>query len=391
MSFRLPRNVWLLGLVSFFTDFSAQMVYPLLPQFLISLGATSAIIGLIEGIAEATAALLRSVSGRWSDRAGRRKPFVYFGYGLAALARPLLYFAGSWGHVLAIRFTDRIGKAARNPPRDVLLSTAASATRQGYAFGIQRAFDRVGCILGPLAAMAILYWSPENLRLVFLLSVVPGLLALSFLPFVREYRGKAKARKRGGDQPVHSRAFLFFLVANVLFTLGNSSNAFLILKAGEAGIATAMIPVLWMLYNAVCALAAPLFGGLSDRVGRRPVIVAAFAFYALLYVLFGLSTTALAIWLLFAAYGIYYGLSSGVFKAYIADITPPEERGTAYGLFTTAVGLALLPASVLMGYLWDAFGSQTAFFVSAAFSLAGLLVVLITPASTGPGPAASAM
>ena len=376
---KLHRNILLLGMVSLFTDLSSQMIYPLLPKFLLQLGATATIIGIIEGVAEATASLFKTVSGRLSDRVKKRKIFIFLGYGLSTFSKPFLYFAGSWLEVLAVKFSERMGKAIRVPPRDALISTSVDPATKGMSFGFHRAMDRIGCIGGPLLALGVLALYPDNLRLVFLLSVIPGMIALIFIPFVLEQQAQQATSQ--GQQPLKKKLgkpFLFFIVANTLFTLGNSSNAFLLLKADENGISLMMIPVLWMVYNAVCAVSAPIFGSLSDRVGRPPVIITAFLYYTLIYVLFAFAKGSLAIWVLFAAYGIYYGLSNGVFKAYIADVTPADQRGTAYGLFSTATGLALFPASLMMGYLWDSFGSQSAFIVSAGFSLLGLAVFLLS-------------
>ncbi len=373
---RNPRkNVFLLGAVSMFTDLSSQMIYPLLPQFLVQLGTSTTLIGLIEGIAEATASLFKTLFGRWSDEMGKRKPFIYLGYGLSTVAKPFLFLATGWIMVLVVKFAERIGKAARGPARDALLSTSVNPMRRGRDFGIQRSMDKIGSVGGPLLAMLVLYYSPENLRLVFLLAVIPALMAILFIPFVVE---RQALLQKEDDLPAPSflrnRSFNIFLISNILFTLGNSSNAFLLLKATEEGIATIFLPLLWVGYNFICSIAAPIFGDLSDRVGRKPVIMLSFVCYAVIYAGFAYAEWPIFIWLLFAAYGIYYGLSAGVFKAYLTDLTTPEQRATAYGLFDTGVGLALLPASILMGFLWDHYGSTTAFLTGAGFALLGLLV-----------------
>jgi MFS family permease len=371
------KNIIFLGLVSLFTDIASQMIYPLLPAFILSLGTGASGLGLIEGIAESTAALFKTPFGRWSDRVGKRKGFVAVGYGLAAVVKPLLYWMLLPWQVLLIRFGDRLGKAVRGPARDALLAGSVNKKNRGAAFGLHRGFDRLGAFLGPLLALAVLRFFPEQLRLVFLLAGIPAILALAFLPFVAEPKRKAKqADAEETLSPWQSRAFLFFLAGNILFTLGNSSNAFLLLKAEECGLPLIWLPALWMVYNLVCTLAAPFFGALSDRWGRRSIIAASFAYYTLLYVLFAFAQTNWHIWALFAAYGIYYGLSSGVFKAFIADLVPQEQRGTAYGLYQTGIGIALLPASLLMGVIWESWGSQWAFLASAGFALTGFLVCL---------------
>ncbi len=374
MSTKPSRNLWLLGWISLFNEIASQMVYPLIPKFLVSLGAAPSAIGLIEGIAEATAALFKSVSGRLSDRWGKRKAFVFAGYLLAGIAKPFLFFATSWGHVLGLRFSDRMGKAIRGPARDALLAESVRAESQGKSFGIQRAMDRAGAILGPLLALGILALPQGNLRLVFLLSAIPAALTLLFFPFLKEYKSlpQADSAPIEGESPLRSRPFRIFFFANVLFALGNSSNAFLILKADEVGLGDApSLVLLWMLYNFVCVVAAPIFGSLSDRIGRKAIIGMSFLFYAALYAAFAFATAHWAMWLLFAAYGVYYGLSSGVFKAYIADLVPAAQRASAYGYFQTGVGLALLPASLITGFAWEAAGSVAALLVSAGFALLG--------------------
>ena len=379
------RNVWYLGLVSLFTEISSQMIYPFIPQFLVSIGASKSIIGLVEGIAEATASLFRTVFGRWSDRVKRRKIFIFCGYGLSALSKPFLYLAQTWTAVLTVRFSDRMGKAMRNPARDALISTSISVNRKGRAFGIHRGMDRLGAIGGPLLALLVLHFFEDNVRWVFLLSVVPGLLALIFIIFAREMRAATQnalanpgSGESGNTTGLKQKGFLLFLLANIVFTLGNSSNAFLILKAHEAGLAVALIPVIWIVYNLFCTLSSPVFGIVSDRVGRQPVIASSFLYYAVLYLLFGIAGSVWQVWALFAAYGVYYGLSEGVLRAYIADLVEEESRSTAYGIFNTGIGIALLPASVIMGLIWDAFGSRWAFFTSAGFSLVGFFIFLIS-------------
>ncbi len=376
---KLKRNIVTLGLVSLFTDLSSQMIYPLIPEFLVSIGANKAIIGIIEGIAESTASFFRTLFGRLSDKLRKRKLFIVLGYGLSAFSKPVLYLATFWTTVLAIRFSDRVGKAIRTPARDALISTSVDASKKGKSFGLHRAMDRMGAIGGPLLAMLILFLSDGNVRLVFLLSVFPGVSALFFVIFVKE-----TAVQRKADAPIVQRQslrnapFIIFLIANIVFTLGNSSNAFLILRAREVGLAIAMIPVIWIVYNIFCTISSPIFGSLSDKVGRKPIIISSFLYYSIVYFLFGIANNLWTVWILFAGYGIYYGLSEGVFRAYIADLVTPENRATAYGLFNTGIGLALFPASLIMGTLWDRFGSKWAFFISAGFSLLGFLIFLIS-------------
>lgn len=375
----LPRNILLLGFISLFSDISSQMVYPLLAPFLKSLGASIVLIGLIEGIAETTAALLKTFAGRLSDLWQKRKIFILLGYGLSNLSKPFLYWAGAWQQVLLVRFADRMGKAVRNPPRDALIAGSVDKTQRGKAFGWHLALDRTGALLGPLIALLILTLSPKNVRLVFLLSIIPGIIAVGLVLWVKEIAHKKSSEKETTltQNLFQNRNFMFFWVACILFTLGNSSNAFLILKAQEVKFSMSTIVLLWTLYNLVCTIAAPLLGKLSDRVGRKPLITLSFLYYAVLYALFAFATAQWMIWGLFGAYGIYYGLSKGIFKAYIADLVPDHLRATAYGVFNTGLGIALLPASLLMGAIWSQWNSQWAFLVSAGFSLLGCGMFLL--------------
>ncbi len=373
------RNVFYLGLVSLFTDLSSQMIYPLVPAFLAGMGVSNTIIGVIEGVAESTASLLRTVFGRWSDRLGQRKLFIFIGYGLSAVSKPFLYLANSWPTVLAVRFSDRVGKAVRTPARDALISTSVSVKRKGLAFGFHRAMDRTGAIGGPLLAMLVLHLfagRADKERLVFLFSVIPALLALVFILFAKETAAQVRTQDAGRVSGMGSPAFIVFLVASIFFSLGNASNAFLILKAREAGLSMALVPGIWVFYNIFCTVSSPVFGSLSDRVGRAPVIMVSFIYYAVVYALFGISQSLWQVWALFGAYGIYYGLSEGVFRAYIADLVQPQYRATAYGIFNTGIGLALVPASIIFGAIWDAFGSRWAFFTSAGFSLLGFVIFM---------------
>ncbi len=366
-------------MVSLFTDLSSQMIYPLIPEFLVSIGTKKAIIGAIEGIAESTASLLKPVFGRLSDKLKNRKLFIYLGYGLSAVSKPFLFFANSWAAVLTVKFFERIGKASRTPARDALISTSVDASKKGRAFGFHRAMDRIGAIGGPLLAMLILFFFKGNVRLVFLLSVIPAVMALFFIRFVKEAPLEKKASQSiRSKSSLRSTPFILFLTASIVFSLGNSSNAFLILKARETGLSIFLIPIIWIVYNIFCSLSSPIFGSLSDKIGRKPVIITSFIYYSIIYYLFSISNSLWSVWVLFGAYGIYYGLSAGVFRAYIADLVDPGQRATAYGLFNTGIGLALFPASLIMGTLWDLFGSRWAFTVSAIFSLLGFLIFLIS-------------
>jgi len=385
-----------MGLVSFFTDLSSQMIYPLIPEFLTSIGASKSLVGLIEGVADGTAALVRVIGGFLSDKFRKRRLFVFIGYGLSTLSKPFLFFAHHWGLVLIVRFLDRAGKGIRVPARDALVCDSVEPSRKGYAFGFHRGMDRLGGAGGPLLAMLVLSQTHGSLRMVFLLSVIPAAIAVMLIGKVREIAPVSQLVERTRSaQKTLGRSFTLFVISVVVFTLGNSSNAFLILKAREAGLSAAGIPLIWFTYNVVCSLSSPVFGHFSDWIGRKPVILISFLVYGAIYSGFGLTSRLSAswqlptVWILFACYGLYYGLSEGVFRAYIADLVESEKLATAFGLFNTAVGVTLIPASIIFGTLWDKFSSETAFLAAATLAVAGGIVFLVTQRGTREGAASS--
>ncbi len=376
---RPAGNIYRLGFVSFFADLSTEMIYPLVPEFLVTLGASKFLVGLIEGVAEGTASLLRLAGGLLSDRVRKRRLFLFLGYGLAAVAKPFLFVATHWVQVLALRFADRVGKGLRTPARDALLADSVDPARKGYGFGFHRGMDSLGAAGGPLLAMLILALSHGNVRLVFLLAVIPAAVSVLIIAKVREVLPAAQeVRASLRSQTNLGRPFTLFVLSVVVFTLGNSSNVFLILKAREAGLPAAGIPLIWLTYNVVGSVSSPVCGHVSDRIGRRPVIMASFLVYAAIYAGFGLSSSLTAVWVLFCCYGLYHGLSEGIFRAYVADLVESDRRATAYGLFNTAIGITLIPASIVFGLLWDRVSSSAAFLVAAALSLAAAGLFLAT-------------
>ena len=378
------RNVVALGFASLFTDVSTEMMIPVLPAFVTgTLKASVASLGVIEGVAECTATVLRIFSGWLSDRIGRRKPFMLLGYGLSTVAKGAMGLAGSWSAVLALRFTDRVGKGLRNPPRDALIADSVAPAQLGWAFGLHRAMDTVGAVIGPLAAFWLLRAYPGDLRRIFLLAAVPAAVAMVVLVlFVRSPR-RAPQRTTAtllGELGALGPAVHRFIVVAVVFSLGGSSMAFVLLRAGQAGFSAAQVPLVYALYNVVCALLAWPLGTLSDRVGRRPLLFAAYLSFAGCYALLAWQATALAVVAAFVGLGVHTALLEGSQRSMLADLVARDRRGTAYGLYYAAVGAALLPASIVGGVLWDRVGPGATFGVGAALALlAALLFALLLP------------
>jgi MFS family permease len=369
-----PRgNVLALAAVSFLTDASSEIIAPLLPLFLVgTLGASVQMVGVIEGAAEAVAALLKVASGWWSDRVSRRKPLIVLGYGLASLVRPMVAIAQTGAHVLAIRLTDRVGKGLRGAPRDALLAASVPVEQRGRAFGFHRAADHAGAVVGPLIALACLQWLAMPMRHVFWVAAVPGALAvLVALVAVKEERpADLAAPIRGREARVALPTRFWAGIAPVmLFTLGNSTDAFLLLRASQLGVPTALIPLVWVALHVVKSASSTPGGALSDRIGRRPLIVAGWLLYAAVYAGFALAEAQWHAWALFAAYGAVFGLTEGSEKALVADLVAPAQRGTAFGWYHGLVGAAALPASVLFGYVWDRYSAGTAFAMGAGLAV----------------------
>ncbi len=384
---RTEHGVWTLGWVSFLTDVSADMIFPLLPDFLTrTLKAGPAAVGLIEGVAEATASLMKMVSGWWSDRTRRRKPLVVAGYGIAAAVRPLVGLATGWGQVLAIRFTDRVGKGIRTSPRDALLADLVPAERRGRAFGLQRAMDNAGSVVGPLLAAFLLKFFLEDERSVFLLAAIPGIAAVLLL--VLGVKEQPRPRLPEPAVPANAtplpRRLKLAIGIFVLFTLASSTDAFLILRARDVGIELWQLPLLWAFFNAVKAAAGVPGGALADRFGRTRTILAGWLIYAAAYVGFAFVAGPAALWGLFAFYALFYALTEGAERALVADLAPPHLRGKAFGLFHAGVGLAALPASVLFGLWWKMFGPRAAFLIGAGVALLAAACLFAFQTRSGP-------
>lgn len=390
----LHPNIWVLTATSFLTDISSEMIVYLIPLFLANvLRSGTAVIGLIEGLAETTASLMKIYSGALSDRLGKRKWLTVAGYALSTIAKPFLYFAETWHWVLGVRFTDRLGKGIRTAPRDALVADSINDKQRGLAFGLHRAGDTAGAFLG-LAIAAVIVWLTQSgaatltratFQIVVLASVIPAALAVIVLALgAKEVAGAGKPKVPVLSLKGMDKRFKAFLLVVVLFTLGNSSDAFIILRGQERGLNILQIMAMLMTFNLIyAALASPL-GALSDKIGRRKLIIGGWIAYGLVYLGFAVSRTGWQIWTLFGLYGIYYAATEGVAKALIADLVAPQRRGTAYGLYNAAVGLTAFPASLIAGLLWQGafgwagFGASAPFFFGAVMALlAGVLFWIV--------------
>lgn len=387
---RLPTNVWVLSAASFLTDVSSEMLNNLLPLFLYNvLGVGTAIIGLIDGIAETTASLVKIYSGVFSDRIGKRKPLTISGYLLSTLAKPFLYLATSWGWVLGVRFVDRIGKGIRTAPRDALLAGSVSTEQRGFAFGLHRASDTAGAFTG-LGLAAYLIWinqagkaqlTQATFQWVVLASILPAALAVLILVIgARDVEATKTANSivptfRFTWNNLDRRVKAFILVI-ALFTLGNSSDAFIILRSQERGLSVLQILGMLLTFNAIYTLLSSPAGALSDRIGRKGLILAGWTIYGLVYLCLAFAKTGFQVWLFFSLYGIYYALTEGTARAYIADLVSQDQRGGAYGLFHAAIGLASLPASLIAGILWQGIGPWAGFGPSAPFIFGAGMAIL---------------
>ena len=390
--FRLPSAVWLLGLVSLCNDSASELIYPLVPLYLSSvLMATPRALGLIEGVAEAMGSLLKLVSGTLTDRTRTSKPWVLAGYGLAAVSRPLLALAGHWPTVALLRLADRLGKGLRTSPRDALLARAAPAGQRGLAFGLHRAMDNAGAVIGPLLA-AWLLAAQVPLRQVFLWAAVPGALTIVLALAIREPPATASETRPPVDWTLRAfpRAYRRYLLTLALFTLGNASNMFLLLRARELGLSATQVPLAWALVSAVAMLFSTPLSALSDRVGRVRLIVAGWSVYGLFYLLLGFSGARdWTLWPLFAGYGLYLAATEGAEKSLVADLAPMERLGSAYGWFNLTTGIMLFPASFLFGTLWQTVGPRAAFGFSAGCALLAAVLLRLWVSPQPPGAAQS--
>jgi len=373
---RLGRNVVVLGVVSLLADVSGDMVMPILPAFLVTLGAGAAYIGVVEGAAEGTAALLKYLSGRWADRVRSLLPLAVIGYVLAAAARPFLAIAQKPWHVLAVRNVDRVGKGIRTSPRDKLLASSTTPERLAEAFSFHRGMDHAGAAIGPLLASGMLLLWPGALRRIFLIAAIPGGLAVLALLAVREEPSQRTQGSVVREPPARAGAAPARLLTAVgLFTLGNSTDALLLLRAETLGIATALLPLLWALLHVMRAALSWPAGWFADRLGRRRMLVCGWIWYALCYLFFSLARARWQVWILFAAYGLVAALTEGTERALIAAASPPGSRGRALGLYNLVSGVGLLAASVVAGQVWERVSPAAALQLGAALAFVAAAVL----------------
>jgi MFS family permease len=378
-------NVLVLGLVSLLNDMSSEMIYPILPLFLTGLGATGAIIGLIEGAAETTASLLKVVSGRLSDRFGKRKPFLTAGYGLSTMAKPLLFAAATQWHVLGVRITERVGKGLRSAPRDALIADSTKKEDLGRAFGLHKAMDSTGAVIGPLLVLPVLLLAGavtmDTYRTVFLLATIPAIISVLVIIFyVREVDGHLP-RASGNllrDSKRLGRRFWLLMAVVMVFFMGEISYAFFVLRSDGAGMSTVTTILLYVLFNIVFVLVSLPSGILSDRLGRRPVLAFAFILFALTCLVMSFADGLLLLAIGFILFGVYKGSSEGVFKAFVIDVVPKDLRGTSLGVYHTAIGLVMLPGGLIAGLLWDAVGPWGTFSYGILCSMIALLMLYQT-------------
>jgi MFS family permease len=367
--FGFSRNILFTGLTSFLTDTSVKMVYSVMPMFLMSIGASKTSLALIEGIAESTASLVKALSGFWSDKIGKNKPFMLLGYGLSALIIPLYTFVVTPMHVLYLRFIERFGKGIRTAPRDSLIAGSVTKGETGKSFGLQKAMDNSGAILGPLAAFA---------RLIFLLAGIPAILAIFVILFgIRE----AKKSKYELFSKFHFKDFpakyYFFLAIVFVFTLGNSTDALLMVKANEAGVKVAFIPLVYLVTNVVSVITSIPIGIWSDKIGKEKILIVGYLIYAVVYYGFGITTSTGAIVALFALYGLYSASTDGIQKAFISDLIDKNKKGTGLGIYNALLGVTLLPASLIAGVLYDKVNSSVPFYFGAAMAALALILMIV--------------
>lgn len=374
----LEKNVFFVGLTSFLTDTTTKMIYAVMPLFLLSLGASKTELSLIEGIAESTASVLKALSGWWSDKIGKNKPFMIVGYAFTAMLSPLFAFVFTPLQVLALRFAERVGKGIRTAPRDSLIAASSGENTKGRSFGFHKAMDNSGAIIGPLMAFGILSLFPGDYRKVFIFAAMPAILGLAaIIIFVKEAKIE-NAKKLAEISPKDfSKKYYLFLAIVFIFTLGNSTDALLLVKASDVGIQSTFIPLVYLLFNSVSVLFAVPAGMLSDKIGRERLIIFGYIMYSIIYFGFGRTSSKVMIIMLFALYGLYSAATDGIQKALVSDIIPKDKRGTGLGLYNCLLGITLLPASIIAGWLYDNINNRAAFYYGSVLALIAAVLMCI--------------
>ncbi len=381
--FGLDKNIFFTGLTSFFTDTSSKMVYSVMPLFLLSIGATKTQLSLIEGIAESTASLLKAVSGFWSDKIGKNKPFMIIGYAATALVTPLYSYVVHPMQVLVLRFLERVGKGIRTAPRDSLIAASSPKHETGKSFGFHKAMDNSGAIIGPLIAAAVLFFLPKDnpdfqYKTIFWIAAIPAVMGVFILLFlVKDVKAQSVSAKTPVSIKKLPKDFYFFLLIISIFTLGNSTDSLLIVRTSETGISSSWIPFIYMIFNAVSVFLAIPIGKLSDRIGRGKLITLGFLIYALVYFMFGAFNNIWVFVGMFIMYGIYSALTDTCQKSLVSDLIPKELKGTGFGLYNAVLGIMLLPASFIAGYLYDNAGASWAFYFGSIVSGIAMLLMIV--------------
>lgn len=374
----LEKNIFFVGITSFFTDTTTKMIYAVMPLFLMTLGASKTELTLIEGVAESTASIIKALSGWWSDKIRKNKPFMIIGYAFTALLSPLFSIVTTPLQVLIIRFTERVGKGIRTAPRDSLIAASSSDNSKGKSFGFHKAMDNSGAIVGPLLASGILLLFPSNYRMVFVFAAIPGLLGLiSIIHFVKEAKSENVAPMGKITLKDFSKKYYIFLGIVFIFTLGNSTDALLLVKASDIGIQASFIPIIYLIFNSVSVIFSVPAGVLSDRIGRERLIIFGYLLYSIIYFGFGRTNSKVVLIMLFALYGLYSSATDGVQKALVSDLIDKNKRGTGLGIYNCLVGVTLLPASVIAGLLYDNINNRAPFYYGSIMALAAAILVII--------------
>jgi MFS family permease len=374
----LDKNIFFAGITSFFTDTSIKMMYSIMPLFLLSIGASKTTISLIEGIAESTASLLKALSGMWSDKIRKNKPFMIIGYALTAIITPLYFYVTIPMQVLYLRFIERIGKGLRAAPRDSLISCSMNENEAGRSFGFHKAMDNSGAIIGPLFAFILLYYFPSNYNNIFIIATIPAILGvLTIIIFIKESRAQEKAKQKKMSFKQLPDKYYFFLVIIFIFALGNSTDALLLVKTTETGVKQTYVPFIYMIFNTVSVIMAIPIGKLSDKIGREKLIILGFIIYSIVYFLFGACNSIGVFIVLFMLYGLYSALTDCCQKAMVSDLVSKDLNGTGYGIYHAVIGITLLPASIIAGLLYDRVNSRAPFYFGAAMALLAAALMIV--------------